>query len=106
MATTSGPQPEKEYAITISPPLLNSSNPWATTYDDLLCLYNSPHTGAVTTRTSLWRGFSQDPAIHQYTFFSPSLGHTPSPIPLLSEDRSEVLPDETSSLNTLGYSPI
>ncbi len=86
------------------PPLLNSATPWATSIDDIRDLYNCPHTGAITIRTSLLDGFNHDPAIHQYTFFSPSLGSSTAPI--TQDDRSEVLPDEPSSLNTLGYSPI
>jgi len=91
----------------ISPPLLNSSNPWATTEEDLAALYACPHTGAVTIRTSLWKSFTQHPTTHQYTFFSPKLGHATTPIDVtLPEGRGEVRDGETSSLNTLGYSPI
>jgi dihydroorotate dehydrogenase (fumarate) len=91
----------------ISPALLNSSNPWATTEEDLAALYACPHTGAVTIRTSLWKAFDQHPKTHQYTFFSPKLGHSTAPIDLtLPEGRSSVQDGETSSLNTLGYSPI
>ncbi|KAG0648263.1 dihydroorotate dehydrogenase A (fumarate) [Hyphodiscus hymeniophilus] len=99
--------PGSRYLISINPPLLNSSNPWATTYDDLKTLYDSPHTGAVTIRTSLWSEFKQDPKLHQYTFFSSSTGHSTSRIDTsVAHGRSDVLPGETSSLNTLGYSPI
>lgn len=94
-------------AFQISPPLLNSANPWATSEDDLKALYNCPYTGAVTIRTSLWKSFEQRPKTHQYTFFSSSLGHATANIDVdLPEGRGEVLPGETSSLNTLGYSPI
>jgi dihydroorotate dehydrogenase (fumarate) len=94
-------------SFNIFPPLLNSANPWATTYDDLKALYDCPHTGAVTIRTSLWTEFQQDPKIHQYTFFSPTTGHSTSQIDIsLAEGRGDVLSGETSSLNTLGYSPI
>ncbi|KAK6340956.1 dihydroorotate dehydrogenase [Orbilia brochopaga] len=69
--------------INISPPLLNTASPWATTRDDLSRLYDLPSTGAVTTRTSLLAsGFPQDPNLHQHAFISPS-----------------------SSLNSYGYSP-
>ncbi len=95
MATSSTPP--------FSPPLLNSSNPWATTIEDLRSLYNSPHTGAITVRTSLLKGFAHDPSIHQYVFFNPSSGHSTATV---SQDgKSEALPDDSSSLNTLGYSP-
>ncbi|KAH7322013.1 hypothetical protein BKA65DRAFT_513435 [Rhexocercosporidium sp. MPI-PUGE-AT-0058] len=91
----------------ITPSLLNSANPWATTEDDLKALYDCPYTGAVTIRTSLWKAFNQHPETHQYTFFSSSLGHATANINVdLPEGRGEVLPGETSSLNTLGYSPI
>ena len=90
--------------LNINPPLLNSASPWASTVDDLRELYNCPHTGAITIRTSLLNGFPHDPAIHQYTFFSSSTGRATARV---SEDgRSEVLPDEDSSINTLGYSPV
>ncbi|KAK6351017.1 dihydroorotate dehydrogenase [Orbilia javanica] len=69
--------------IRISPPVLNTSTPWATTLSDLQALYNSKSTGAVTTRTSFpVKGFQNDPSIHQHAF----------------------LPN-SSSLNTYGYSP-
>ncbi|PWW72313.1 FMN-linked oxidoreductase [Tuber magnatum] len=69
--------------VTFRPPLFNSASPWATTKADLQELYNSPLTGAVTTRTSLLAPFPHDPSIHQYALFN-------SP---------------TTSLNTYGYSP-
>ncbi|KAK0303632.1 dihydroorotate dehydrogenase [Friedmanniomyces endolithicus] len=86
----------------IDPPLINSSNPWATTIDDIQQLFDCPYTGAVTTRTSLLHGFEHDPTIHQHTFFNP---HDHS---LKSSDVSdgEIPPDYSGSLNTLGYSPI
>ncbi|TVY47437.1 Dihydroorotate dehydrogenase (fumarate) [Lachnellula occidentalis] len=91
----------------ISPPLLNSSNPWATTEADLSALYSCPYTGAVTIRTSLWSGFSQHPSTHQYTFFSSSLGHATTDIDTSgAEGRGAVRELEGNSLNTLGYSPI
>ena len=73
-------------------------------------VYDCPYTGAVTIRTSLWQEFRQDASTHQYTFFSTTYGTSRSLINTTShaEGRGEVLPDldETSSLNTLGYSPI
>ena len=101
--------PSEEPFFKITPPLLNSSNPWATNSDDLLALYNCPHTGAVTTRTSLWKGFKQGPRTHQYIFFSSSKGHSTSKVDIhnYNEGRGEARKkSETSSLNTLGYSPI
>ncbi|RPA72246.1 FMN-linked oxidoreductase [Ascobolus immersus RN42] len=67
--------------LKIDPPLLNTACPWATTIDDLRTLYNSRHTGAVTTRTTTLNGYPHDDSIHQYTTQS------------------------TTTLNTYGYSP-
>ena len=104
---TQPPSPDSKYDFSIDPPLLNSANPWATSYDDLKALYDCPHTGAVTIRTSLWNEFQQDPKLHQYTFFSSTIGHATSKVETsIAEGRGQVLPGETSSLNTLGYSPI
>ncbi|EPE30092.1 FMN-linked oxidoreductase [Glarea lozoyensis ATCC 20868] len=91
----------------ISPPLLNSATPWATDTADLSTLYGSPHTGAVTIRTSLLSGFKQNRDHHQYTFFSTVTGHSTAQIKLSEQEgRGEVKDGETSSLNTFGYSPI
>ncbi|EPE05975.1 dihydroorotate oxidase [Ophiostoma piceae UAMH 11346] len=84
------PQP-----LVIDPPLLNTANPWATDLADLSRLYACPHTGAVTTRTSLLAGFAHNPAIHQFTFFD-AAAHDP-------QNRSK---EQTGSLNNLGYSPL
>ncbi|KAK3069235.1 dihydroorotate dehydrogenase [Teratosphaeriaceae sp. CCFEE 6253] len=85
----------------INPPLINSSNPWATTLDDLQSLFDCPDTGSVTTRTSLLNGFEHDAEIHQHTFFSSqdqllNPTHVPD---------GEVSSEYGGSLNTLGYSP-
>lgn len=75
--------------VSFTPPLLNSATPWATSVDDLTALYNSPHTGAVTTRTSLLHGFPENPSVHQKVLFpTPGTGSA------------------VSSLNTYGYSPL
>ncbi|RYO76343.1 hypothetical protein DL766_009169 [Monosporascus sp. MC13-8B] len=86
--------------IRVSPPLLNSANPWATTREDLKALFECPSVGAVTTRTSLLKGFPHDAKIHQYTFFDPSKHHSPA------SGSSPVASAQNASLNTLGYSPI
>jgi dihydroorotate dehydrogenase (fumarate) len=72
--------------VSFTPPLFNSATPWASSEDDLTALYNSPHTGAVTTRTSLLHGFAENPSVHQKVLF-PAAG------------------TGVSSLNTFGYSP-
>ncbi|KAI9641548.1 dihydroorotate dehydrogenase [Ciborinia camelliae] len=76
---------------------------WATTKADLLALYSCPHTGAVTIRTSLLNPFPHESRLHQYTFFDPKFNSTRASI---SAGRSNVIPGETNSLNTLGYSPL
>lgn len=46
--------------IVIEPPLINTSCAWASDHDELLALYKSPYTGAVTTRTATLEGFAED----------------------------------------------
>jgi dihydroorotate dehydrogenase (fumarate) len=83
-----------------NPPLINSANPWATTKQDLQTLFDCPHTGAVTTRTSLIHAFEHNDSIHQYTFFDPISNST-------QNTSNEIIsPIYAASLNTLGYSPI
>lgn len=98
----------RTYKLNINPPLLNSSSPWATTVADIQALYDCPHTGAVTTRTSLLEGFNHDPAVHQHVFF-PAGESSVSPAAPKSDASAnpEFIPDPvaTSSLNTYGYSP-
>lgn len=96
--------PRSTNSFSITPPLLNSANPWATTKADLKALYDCAYTGAVTIRTSLWGGFKHDPGVHQYTFFSSSVGRATAKVD--SNGSGEVVDGETSSLNTLGYSPV
>jgi dihydroorotate dehydrogenase (fumarate) len=104
------------HPIVISPPLLNSAGPWATDLDDIKELYNYPHTGAITIRTSLQglgleKGFNHDENIHQWAVFNPSTNNhiRYSKSPQESRPPSSDLESEpmtpTSSLNTLGYSP-
>lgn len=83
--------------LDINPPLLNSASPWATTLDDLIALYGSPYTGAITTRTAFVGGvFEHDDEKHQYVFFDP----------ISSSSGDQVAQsDKTASLNSLGYSP-
>ena len=83
--------------LEIHPPLINSSNPWASTLDDLRTLYACPSTGAVTTRTSLIHGFPHDDTKHQYIFLDPAT-HAVS-------RESPCHGPQTSTLNSLGYSP-
>lgn len=87
--------------LTITPPLLNSANPWCTTLEQLQELYNSTYTGAITTRTSLLEGFPHDPTIHQFAFYNP-ISHAASAPNVDQAGKS----GDSGSLNTLGYSPI
>lgn len=90
--------------LDISPPVLNSANPWCTTLEQLQELYDSPHTGAITTRTSLLHGFPHDSSHHQFAFFNPVDLSASSP----NTDNSTATIEDTkiASLNTLGYSPL
>jgi hypothetical protein len=47
--------------LVVSPPLMNSSSPWASERDQLQELFDSPYTGAVTTRTATLTGFRETP---------------------------------------------
>ncbi|KAJ4418735.1 dihydroorotate dehydrogenase [Gnomoniopsis sp. IMI 355080] len=85
--------------LNINPPLVNSSNPWATSLEDLTVLYECPHTGAVTTRTSLLTGFAHNPSTHQFTLFDVATHKS-------QQDRTKLSGRENASLNTLGYSPL
>lgn len=87
--------------LTINPPILNSANPWCTSLEQLQELYDYPHTGAVTTRTSLLKGFPHDWSIHQFAFFDPNTHDATHANPQSGEEAVH-----TASLNTLGYSPI
>lgn len=84
--------------LQISPPLVNSANPWATSLEDLKALYECPNTGAVTTRTSLISGFAHDASRHQFTLFDAATHQA-------EQDRDKLKGHENASLNTLGYSP-
>lgn len=92
--------------LNFDPPLVNSSNPWATDEKDLRLLYDSKFTGAVTTRTSTKNGFEHADETHQYCFFSDGehriRHHSARAAPHEPEHSQS---DPVSSLNTLGYSP-
>lgn len=69
--------------------------------EDLQKLFDCPHTGAVTIRTSLLQGFEHDHKVHQHTFFSLA---DQQAAPTGAKDGS--IPSHLNgSLNTLGYSP-
>ncbi|KAH9005927.1 FMN-linked oxidoreductase [Lactarius hatsudake] len=68
--------------LVLSPPLINSSSPSASEPNQLRELFESPHTGAVTTRTATLTGFSET-SEHTVAFTNNSI----------------------SSVNSYGYSP-
>jgi len=90
--------------LVINPPVLNSANPWCTTLEQLQELYNCPHTGAITTRTSLLDGFPHNPSHHQFAFFNPV--NLSASSPNADNSTTAIDPTKTASLNTLGYSPL
>lgn len=47
------------HTIDIVPPIVNASCAWASDYTQLRELYDTPHTGAVTTRTATLNGFKE-----------------------------------------------
>jgi dihydroorotate dehydrogenase (fumarate) len=53
------------HRLTFDPPLINSASPWASSFEDLQALYDSPFTGGVTTRTATMEGFDEDPNVHR-----------------------------------------
>ncbi|MCJ1275729.1 dihydroorotate dehydrogenase [Puttea exsequens] len=95
--------------LNFDPPLLNSASPWATDEADLQALYDCPHTGAITTRTSSANGFAHADSTHQYCFFSPTTKlitkHSAHTAPHPPEHHPPSSSEPVSSLNTLGYSP-
>ncbi|KAI0662384.1 hypothetical protein C8Q70DRAFT_908336 [Cubamyces menziesii] len=50
----------KIHTLNVEPPVVNASCAWASDYEQLLELYDSPYTGAVITRTATFNGFSED----------------------------------------------
>ncbi|KAE9403788.1 FMN-linked oxidoreductase [Gymnopus androsaceus JB14] len=70
-------------SIVISPPLINTACAWASDLDQLQALYESPFTGAVTTRTSTLTGYNET-AVCGVVFTNST----------------------TSSLNSYGFSPL
>ncbi|OBZ79875.1 Dihydroorotate dehydrogenase (fumarate) [Grifola frondosa] len=72
----------KIHTLEINPPLLNASCAWASDLKQLRELYDSPHTGAVTTRTATLNGYSED-ASNKVAFTA----------------------DTVTSINSFGYSP-
>ncbi|KAF8167861.1 hypothetical protein B0H34DRAFT_760338 [Crassisporium funariophilum] len=71
--------------IEIDPPLLNSSCAWSSDLHQLTDLYESPFTGAITTRTATHSGFKEDDN-HTVAFAAGSIttinsyGYSPHPL--------------------------
>lgn len=72
-------------SIDIFPPLINSSCAWSSDIKQLQELYDSPYTGAVTTRTATENGFKEDES-HTVAFALSTLtsinsyGYSPHPL--------------------------
>ncbi|KAF8060970.1 hypothetical protein FPV67DRAFT_1423607 [Lyophyllum atratum] len=75
----------KIHTLNVSPPLINSSCAWASDLEQLTELYDSPFTGAVTTRTATLDGFEEGPS-HTVAFSKSgvtsinSYGYSPHPL--------------------------
>ncbi|KXN87537.1 Putative dihydroorotate dehydrogenase A (fumarate) [Leucoagaricus sp. SymC.cos] len=69
-------------SINITPPLLNSSCAWSSDLPQIRALYESPFTGAITTRTATLNGYKEDES-HTFAFSDTTV----------------------SSINSYGYSP-
>jgi dihydroorotate dehydrogenase (fumarate) len=69
--------------LVISPPLMNSSSPWASERDQLQEIFDSPYTGAVTTRTATLTGFRETSEHTVGLFVSISGAQTDTPWRLL-----------------------
>ncbi|KAF9535772.1 hypothetical protein CPB83DRAFT_901452 [Crepidotus variabilis] len=88
--------------ISISPPLLNSSCAWSSDRTQLTELYESPYTGAVTTRSATLEGFKED-YTHTVAFTNDSLtsinayGYSPHPLSKYLEWVEEILTSHPNS---------
>ncbi|KAH9850651.1 hypothetical protein C2E23DRAFT_929695 [Lenzites betulinus] len=72
----------KIHTLHVEPPVVNASCAWASDYEQLRELYESPYTGAVITRTATFNGFSED-----------------------SSNTVAFAKDSFTSVNSYGYSP-
>ncbi|KAG5642502.1 hypothetical protein DXG03_002699 [Asterophora parasitica] len=85
----------------ISPSLVNASCAWASELEQLTALYDSPFTGAVTTRTATLEGFQEDAS------------HTVIPVAFAFITRAHAChhrkvaftKSTVSTINSYGYSP-
>ncbi|KAI1786290.1 hypothetical protein LXA43DRAFT_1065194 [Ganoderma leucocontextum] len=73
------------HTLNIEPPVVNASCAWASDYEQLRDLYDSPYTGATITRTATFNGFSEDAsntvALAQSSISSiNSYGYSPHPL--------------------------
>lgn len=90
--------------LALDPPLLNAACPWATDLSYLRALYNSPSTGAVTTRTSLVDGYPHDDKVNTFVFFDPA---QPSSVTgVFPRSFPAAVDSNAASLNSFGLSPI
>ena len=87
-------------SLNIQPRVFNTPIPWASNLELLRKLYECPHTGAITTRTSMLNGFPDNPAVNQYVLFNPSTQQAAS-----VSQTDDVVPAQNASLNTIVFSP-
>ncbi|KAG5353866.1 hypothetical protein C0989_001118 [Termitomyces sp. Mn162] len=88
------------HTLNISPALINSSCAWASDLEQLTELYNSPFTGAVTTRTATLDGFQEGPTHTVASSFLSILHNL-----ILRQVAFANSDSNVTSINSYGYSP-
>ncbi|KAF9015406.1 hypothetical protein BDQ17DRAFT_1418479 [Cyathus striatus] len=92
-------------SIHISPALINTSCAWSSDLQQLQDLYDSPYTGAVTTRTATTAGYRENDS-NTVTFATESLttlnsfGYSPYSLAIYLEWIEQVLTSSKNSTNT------
>ncbi|PPQ67421.1 hypothetical protein CVT25_006000 [Psilocybe cyanescens] len=94
------------HSLDINPPLLNSSCAWSSSLQQLVDLYNSPYTGAITTRTATLLGFKEDDN-HTVAFHAEMLttinsyGYSPHPLKDYIDWVEDILISHPSSIKPI-----
>ncbi|PPQ98903.1 hypothetical protein CVT24_003534 [Panaeolus cyanescens] len=92
--------------LQIEPALLNSSCAWSSDLQQLVQLYNSPFTGAVTTRTSTLSGFAENEE-HTVSFATESVstinsyGYSPFPLSHITASHPDELQQMVHEIQSL-----
>ena len=89
--------------LVVSPPFMNSSSPCASERDQLQELFDSPYTGAVTTRTATLTGFKETSEHTVCLFVSVSVvrADTPWRLPWLMSPYPLLTPLATRRIQSL-----